>query len=93
MGANIEDYQRVSPFNSYIHVNNFDSPQSLAEYLKFLDTHQHLYNLYFQWKNTGEFVNTFFWCRLCAMLHAPIRYKSYKKLHDWWKGSNICKTY
>jgi len=91
LGASIQDYKRSSPFNSYIHVNDFESPKGLADYLKILDTHSNLYNLYFQWKNTGEFINTFFWCRLCAMLHAPIRPKSYDKLQDWWNGVHICE--
>ena len=25
----------------------------------------------FQWKGTGEFINTKFWCRVCALLHDP----------------------
>ena len=30
MGARPEDYSKVAPFNSYIHVDDFDSPKELA---------------------------------------------------------------
>lgn len=58
MGARPEDYESSAPFNSYIHVDEFGSPAELAEYLKLLDTNDELYNSYFKWKGTGEFINT-----------------------------------
>ena len=36
-----------------------------------LDRDDSLYNSYFQWKGTGEMINTKFFCRLCALLHDP----------------------
>ena len=36
-----------------------------------LDQNDTLYNSYFQWKGTGEMINTKFFCRLCALLHDP----------------------
>ena len=27
--------------------------------------------IYLQWKGTGEFINTRFFCRVCSMLHYP----------------------
>ena len=71
MGARKEDYVRSAPQKSFIHVDDFDSPEDLAKYLKELDSNDDLYNEYFQWKGTGEMINTKFFCRLCSLLHDP----------------------
>ncbi|UYV75270.1 FUT7 [Cordylochernes scorpioides] len=91
MGAHPEDYKRSSPPHSYIHVDDFQSPKELAAYLKVLDANATRYREYFKWKRTGEFINTYFWCRLCAMLHAP-KTKSYDDLHSWWAGPGQCTS-
>jgi glycoprotein 3-alpha-L-fucosyltransferase len=65
MGAMKEDYEIQAPSNSFIHVDQFDSPKQLAGYLEQLDANDTLYNEYFRWRNTGEFINTHFLCRLC----------------------------
>uniref|UniRef100_A0A8D8SEM5 Fucosyltransferase n=1 Tax=Cacopsylla melanoneura TaxID=428564 RepID=A0A8D8SEM5_9HEMI len=91
MGARPEDYKKAAPINSYIHVDDFPSAKHLAEYLNKLDANDTLYNQYFRWKGTGEFVNTFFWCRLCAMVHDSIPIKSYSDINEWWRGGT-CTT-
>ena len=48
MGARPEDYEKVAPNNSYIHVDEFKGPKELAEYLHLLDNDDDLYNQYFQ---------------------------------------------
>lgn len=91
MGAHPNDYKKLAPPKSYIHVDYFKSPAELAEYLKFLDKHDDLYNSYFLWKGTGEFINTKFMCRLCAMTHlAPHFPMWYDNANKWWKENDIC---
>ena len=92
MGAHPDDYLAVAPPESYIHVDHFESPKELANYLHKLDQNPDLYNSYFRWKGTGEFVNTKFWCRLCNMVHAAdsVPSMSYKDINKWWRGENIC---
>jgi len=34
-----------------------------------LEKNPEKYNSYFQWKDTGEFISTEFFCRVCAMTH------------------------
>lgn len=58
MGAKRSEYERNSPKNSFIHVDDFESPKELAKYLHKLDSNDDLYNEYFKWKGTGEFINT-----------------------------------
>ena len=90
MGARPEDYQAAAPPGSYISVEDFQSPQDLGEFLNVLDKDDELYNKYFRWKGTGSFIDTKFWCRLCAMLHA-VDYTGqstwYRDLLGWWSGT------
>ena len=93
MGARKEDYLRSAPQKSFIHVDDFDSPEDLAKYLKELDSNDDLYNEYFQWKGTGEMINTKFFCRVCALLHDPWSYSKTRQVYDfneWWNGEGIC---
>ncbi len=96
MGARPEDYRKVAPPHSFIHVDDFESPRHLAEYLRKLDENDDLYNEYFRWKGTGEFINTKYWCRLCGLIHeaqdsprGPYRV-TYNKLQQWWNGPGVC---
>lgn len=50
MGARPQDYARSAPDHSYIHVDDFESPKELAEYLDKLDKNDDLYNEYFKWR-------------------------------------------
>lgn len=93
MGARPEDYESSAPYRSYIHVDEFASPKELAEYLNILDKNDELYNSYFKWKGTGEFINTYFWCRVCAMLHdehAIATQSWYDDVNEWWRGPGVC---
>lgn len=93
MGARPEDYERAAPYRSYIHVDEFASAKELAEYLNILDKNDELYNSYFKWKGTGEFINTYFWCRVCSLLHdeqSLARPKWYEDVNEWWRGPGVC---
>ena len=93
MGAAREDYRKVAPPHSFIHVDDFASPRELAAYLRKLDADDALYNDYFRWKGTGHFINTKFWCRVCAMAHAADEQKHamwYENI-DSWIHENTCR--
>ncbi|ELT94484.1 hypothetical protein CAPTEDRAFT_178673 [Capitella teleta] len=93
MGARSEDYRKTAPPGSYIHVDSFASPRALADYLSLLDKDDSLYNQYFRWKNTGEFIDTKWWCRLCAMVHQPFidhHQQTVTDLDSWWRGPGVC---
>ncbi|XP_013414342.1 glycoprotein 3-alpha-L-fucosyltransferase A-like isoform X2 [Lingula anatina] len=93
MGAHPDDYKRVAPPHSYINVDDFESPKALAEYLHELDKNDDLYNEYFRWKGTMRTINTYFWCRLCAMVHeAENHHTWYENVDDWWRGQGVCST-
>lgn len=95
MGARPEDYALSAPQKSYIHIDEFSSPKELAEYLHVLDKNDELYNSYFKWKGTGEFINTYFWCRVCAVLHDEefIRRPGrcmISDINEWWRAPGVC---
>ena len=93
MGARKQDYAAVAPPNSYIHVEDFTSAAELAQYLIKLDRNDDLYNQYFRWKDTGYFLNTKFWCRLCAMAHGVDDFDAphwYRNVESWWRNNETC---
>ncbi|TMW39694.1 hypothetical protein DOY81_015225 [Sarcophaga bullata] len=93
MGARPEDYEVSAPQRSYIHVDEFASASELADYLHILDNDEKLYNSYFNWKGTGEFINTYYWCRVCSSLHDEESLRKprwYTDVNDWWRGPGVC---
>ena len=92
MGAHPNDYLQASPYMSYIHVDDFKSPKHLAQYLYNLSANPEHYNRYFEWKSSGEFINTYFWCRVCALLHSDRQKPShgYNDISEWWAYKGVC---
>ena len=93
MGPSIQDYEAVAPPKSFIHVDSFDSPEDLAEFLHILDSDDDLYNEYFAWKQLGDFIDTKFFCRVCSMLHYSTHTEERQVIEDitwWWSGPDTC---
>nr|XP_054753839.1 4-galactosyl-N-acetylglucosaminide 3-alpha-L-fucosyltransferase 9-like [Lytechinus pictus] len=55
-GPSRADYEAVAPPNSFIHVEDFETLQDLADYINLLDRNDHLYNKFFEWKKYGSVV-------------------------------------
>ena len=55
-GAPKEDYARVAPPNSFIHLQDFASLTELADYIRLVDSNDTLYNSFFEWKQQGSVV-------------------------------------
>jgi len=93
MGAPRADYERLAPPESFIHVDDFETPRDLADFLVQLMADKNRYNSYFRWKGSGEYIDTKYWCRLCAMLHeahATGHHSVYQRLEAWWRGPGVC---
>ncbi|XP_033738675.1 glycoprotein 3-alpha-L-fucosyltransferase A-like [Pecten maximus] len=92
LGARKEDYAQVLPKHSYIHIEDFESPEKLGEYLNLLDKNDTLYNEYFKWKETGDkIMDDLNWCRVCTLLHEtslPVMW--YEDIQRWWKPDGVC---
>ena len=50
-GLSVDEYRKVAPPNSFIHIKNFTSVQRLAEHLKFVADNDAAYNYYMEWRN------------------------------------------
>ncbi|KAH8868425.1 Glycoprotein 3-alpha-L-fucosyltransferase A [Schistosoma japonicum] len=90
MGASIEEYKRVAPPHSFIHVDQFESPEKLADYLKYLDKNETAYNEYFSWHDHG---NIDAWsprpeCIICLLTHIAHKLKPYTfpNVSRWWNN-------
>ena len=93
MGARKADYEAAAPPHSFIHVDDFQSPQHLAKYLLQVNASDELYNEYMAWKSpdAGRFIDTRFWCRLCAMAHDDSRHVTwYDDVDRRWRRPGTC---
>jgi alpha-1,3-fucosyltransferase len=73
---------------------DFDSPESLANYLKKLMTDDELYLSYFRWRRKYfvDLAPKDSWCQLCQMLrNQEIKDKTYD-IASWWSGETINQT-
>ena len=97
MGASINNYERIAPKGSFIHVDSFRNPKELADYLKMLNAHDDLYNKYYEWIGTGEKLSGdkggYDWCRVCAMLHGPYQHKTYRNTSELCNPTNVCQRF
>ena len=68
MGAHPLDYARISPPNSFIHVDWFANPRELAEYLLAIDKDNARYNTFHMWRNSWKPLWPNFHCLLCFVV-------------------------
>lgn len=100
MGATREEYARLAPPHSFIHVEDFRDPQELAMYLVYLDGNATAYNEYFAWKRRYVVRNEHGYfgspsLHLCRMCEAVNRFqgmtKVYKDLDSFWNPKRDCR--
>ncbi|XP_057666478.1 glycoprotein 3-alpha-L-fucosyltransferase A-like [Diorhabda carinulata] len=98
MGANRADYRRILPPNSYIDIDEFANPASLAQYLLRLNRTDEFLK-YYQWKSHFEILNehgyfqsqNFHYCRVCqALNYNEKKHKVYDNLEKQWDPQNVC---
>jgi alpha-1,3-fucosyltransferase len=89
------DYSFFLPAGSYINAMDFESPQSLANYLKKLMSDDELYLSYFRWREhyIVDIAPKDAFCQLCKLLRNPhIEAKTYVNMSAWWLGETINHT-
>lgn len=85
------DFLRTAPPRSYINVDEFESPQELAEYLHQLDQHDDEYLSYFAWQDQYEISTKSNACRLCEMLHdETLGEQVYGDMDEWFGREQRC---
>lgn len=91
MGTSRSNCQKVAPPNSFIHVQDFTSPENLAKYLLELASNKTKYLQYFAWKSQGYITSSSsLWCKLCAQLHQPQAETWYADIGQWWAHDGVC---
>ncbi|KAJ8045251.1 Glycoprotein 3-alpha-L-fucosyltransferase A [Holothuria leucospilota] len=53
-GAPKSDFEKIAPPHSYIHLEDFDSVQALAEHLLLVDNENWMYEAYHAWRSHGN---------------------------------------
>lgn len=99
MGARKSDYERLCPPNSFIHVDDFESPADLARYLSFLMNNDTAYNSFFEWKRKYKVLNehgyfgspSLHLCRMCEALNRRRSPKTYTDLSSFWNPKTDCR--
>jgi len=93
MGPKKEDYVRVAPPNSFIHVSDFSGPKELSEHLIYLDDNPQEYLKYFAWKKEYRIECQESWsCSLCRNLYNQSVMEDKRKVSDFmtmWEKS-VC---
>ncbi|CAG9786142.1 unnamed protein product [Diatraea saccharalis] len=77
MGPPVEDCEKLLPPNSFLHVDDYPSPESLAKYIMTISKNDDYILAYHQWRNDFKIVNehgyfgskSFHFCRLCEALN------------------------
>ncbi|KAM9496767.1 4-galactosyl-N-acetylglucosaminide 3-alpha-L-fucosyltransferase 9-like [Clarias gariepinus] len=88
LGPSRENYEEFIPPDSFIHVDDFESPEKLAEHLTFLDQNQEKYEQYFNWRKLFFAESTFFGlehaCRSCDHIRKHDNYRVFKSITKWY---------
>ncbi|NXV81403.1 FUT5 fucosyltransferase, partial [Atlantisia rogersi] len=88
LGPPRENYERFLPPDSFIHVDDFDTAEDLAQYLWELSEDPERYQSYFQWRKWMKPVAEVGWalrvCRACLFLQTTeARYRVVPDLSEW----------
>ncbi|XP_053305108.1 3-galactosyl-N-acetylglucosaminide 4-alpha-L-fucosyltransferase FUT3-like [Spea bombifrons] len=87
MGPTRKNYERFIPKDSFIHVDDFSSPQDLANYILELDRDDKRYQAYFSWRTWFQPVRVHTWatyyCKVCNALKVIQSYRSMPNLPEW----------
>ncbi|KAJ8044086.1 Alpha-(1,3)-fucosyltransferase 4 [Holothuria leucospilota] len=57
IGPPIKDFEHLAPPGSFIHADQFESMEDLADYLRYLDKNTTAYMEYFSWRTKGRVVS------------------------------------
>lgn len=90
LGPSRANYERFVPRGAFIHVDDFPSASSLADYLLFLDRNPAAYRRYFNWRRSYAVHTISFWdepwCRACqAVQRAGDQPQSISNLARWFE--------
>ena len=78
-GLSLEDYEAVTPQDSFLHVYNFSSIEHLGRYMKLLTQDKAAFNRYHEWRNSYDIdYGPSPACKYCEIANFPTMYKRQK---------------
>ncbi|XP_067281640.1 4-galactosyl-N-acetylglucosaminide 3-alpha-L-fucosyltransferase 9-like [Pseudorasbora parva] len=90
IGPSRKNYEEFVPGSAFIHVDDFNSPEKLAEHLKVLDKNEDLYRQYFSWREHFVARRAPFGlehaCLACDHIRRNKNYRVVKDLNSWFWG-------
>ncbi|XP_066525281.1 4-galactosyl-N-acetylglucosaminide 3-alpha-L-fucosyltransferase 9-like [Hoplias malabaricus] len=89
IGPPRDNYEEFIPQNAFIHIDDFKTPQDLAEHLKLADQNQEIYESYFDWRK--HFVAKLghpeeHACRTCEYIRMNRNFRSIRNINKWYFG-------
>lgn len=88
LGPPRENYEEFLPADSFIHVDDFESPRELARYLMYVDQNPEVYERYFTWRKNFDVKTSYFGldhaCRVCDYLKQQKEFRVMKNLSTWY---------
>ena len=96
MGTSVEEYKKIAPPNSFIHVDNFRSPEELAKHLIYLNKNGTAYLEYHAWRrNYDVWKDTNRFCMLCEYFMKndlqTIPKNKNNHILEHWNDTRMCK--
>ncbi|XP_058393960.1 3-galactosyl-N-acetylglucosaminide 4-alpha-L-fucosyltransferase FUT3-like [Diceros bicornis minor] len=86
LGPSRSNYEQFLPADAFIHVDDFQSPRELAQYLLALDRDPARYLSYFRWRETlrpRSFSWALMFCRACWRLQQEAGYRTVPSIASW----------
>ena len=93
LGARLQEYQMLSPPDSFLHVRNYTGAKALAEYMRSIDRDDKKFNRYHSWRENYDLYTEKkekFECWLCRMAYEqPTSSRSYYS--KFWSRKKLCE--
>ncbi|CAM4934547.1 unnamed protein product [Rotaria socialis] len=88
-GPERENFIRVAPLHSFIHVDDYTSDEELAQTLNLIATNRSIYEKYHHWRryydvhHEAKDLDPFRFCELCYRLNTNTQRIWYENINDW----------
>ena len=88
-GPERENFARIAPPNSFIHVNDYSTEQELADALNLIGQNRTLFGKYHQWRRyydvyyEAKDVDPYRFCELCYRLNTNKQRIWYENINEW----------